>query len=1010
MRTHRSFPRARRWCALATFVFSLGCPVFVNAQNPHGGLRGEVHDATGGRVAAAMVVAKSISSGLESQSTTNQRGEFRIEGLLPGGYNVTVSATGFADVSADVTVVVAMVQDLSVTLKPSFATERVDVQGVVSSVTAEAIDTASVVHQGAVTSRDLETFPLAQRTFANIAYLVPGTEPVEPSDPTKARITAVSTGGSSGLNVEASVDGADNSDDYVGGFLQNFSPDAIQEFTVRTGQEDADTGRTVGMSVVITTKHGANDWHGSSSFYERAAGLNARFPIENPEPNPKQPFSRQNYVGTIGGPIKHDKLWIFSSLEYVHENASIAYSPDSLTEFHELAALAADGRISGVNSIAVPNATLIPFRNYLATTRFDWAQSAKSQWFLRAAIDNYTTHNDLVQQATLPSTGATSGSHYLNLALNDTYSFGPRWVGSFTLDASALRHTQTRNQYLGFALAFPFSSTTQTISGFETFGDNQFATPVTAFPVARTQQKYQFRYDASHASGSHATKFGISLIHEPALSGTLSGSAETLLQYANDPSFYAAKPAQFYFDRNCANLPADVKCTVTPASNRTFTQNVQRLGLYGQDTWRMSSHVTLSYGLRWDTTYGLLEASGRNQAQNPAYVTLRALQIPLANGVAHDDRWQFGPRLGIAYSPGNLENTVFRAGIGLYYNDLAQVGWVNAFQAVNAAPGRCVRPGDPGCIPGGGQGALIDSHYETPYAVHASAGVQRAIDEHWTLSADWTHEQGNHAYRGYNFTAGVNLFAPNPANQPFVPDLTLFKSDNRSSYDGLMVHLQGNTKRGSLIANYTLATAKTWGCTVGELFDYVNGVCDPLHPFGPGDYGPSGEDVRHRLVLGGIVHVRGGFEVSTLTQLESARPFTISTANGNRRIAVNGLPTALDEFRGRPYIQTDVRVARPVQFKDRWSVMPFVEFFNLFNRNNQGANYVTGVGALDVPLAQQQSGNVTDVCLNEACTATKPVTSLQQLAVPAGALGDFFGPGTTVGIPFAAQVGVRVTF
>ncbi len=102
-------------------------------------------------------------------------------------------------------------------------------------------------------TQDLETIPLAARSFANIAYLVPGTEPVEPSDPTKARITAVSTGGSSGLNNELSVDGGDDSDDYIGGFLQNFSPDTIQEFAFRTAQDDADTGRTTAGSVVITT-------------------------------------------------------------------------------------------------------------------------------------------------------------------------------------------------------------------------------------------------------------------------------------------------------------------------------------------------------------------------------------------------------------------------------------------------------------------------------------------------------------------------------------------------------------------------------------------------------------------------------------------------------------------------------------------------------------------------------------------------------------------------------------
>ncbi len=91
-------------------------------------------------------------------------------------------------------------------------------------------------------------------------------------------------------------------------------------------------------------------------------------------------------------------------------------------------------------------------------------------------------------------------------------------------------------------------------------------------------------------------------------------------------------------------------------------------------------------------------------------------------------------------------------------------------------------------------------------------------------------------------------------------------------------------------------------------------------------------------------------------------------------------------------------------------MIPFIEFFNLFNRNNPGANYVTNVAALPVPLSEAVSGNVTHVCANPSCTTVQPITSLSQLGVPAGGLGDFFGPGTTVGIPFAAQLGVRVTF
>jgi hypothetical protein len=213
-----------------------------------------------------------------------------------------------------------------------------------------------------------------------------------------------------------------------------------------------------------------------------------------------------------------------------------------------------------------------------------------------------------------------------------------------------------------------------------------------------------------------------------------------------------------------------------------------------------------------------------------------------------------------------------------------------------------------------------------------------------------------------------------------------------------------------MVANYTFSKAQTWGCVLGELFDYVNGVCNPLDAFGPGDYGPSGEDVRQRFVFAGTWRAPAGFEVSGLSQAESARPFTVTTADNRERISINGVPTVLDQFRGTPYIQTDLRLSRPFKFGERWSATPFMEFFNTFNRNNPGANYVTNIATLPVPAAEAASGNVTHVCENASCTATSPITSPNQLRLAGGALGDFFGPGATVGTPFAAQAGLRVNF
>jgi len=978
-------------------------------QNPTGTLRGTVEDSSGARVPSATITVEARGLAFSRAAEADDRGEFRVDVLPPGPYRVVVNAKGFAEAEAEILIQVSSVRDVTITLKPAAVQQSITVQQQTSSITTEAIDTASAVLQGVVTTKNLETIPLANRSFANIAYLTPGTEPVEPSDPTKARITAVSFGGSSGLNVELSVDGGDNSDDYIGGFLQNYSPDAIQEFAVRTTQEEADTGRTTAGSVVITTKRGTDNWHGDGAIYERAAVLNARYPIENPAPDPKQPFSRQNYVGTLGGPIQKGKLWFFSSFEYVHEDASIAYSPASQSEFGALNQLATMGLIPGFDSIDTPKNVPVPFRDRLGTARVDWAQSLQSQWFFRFAIDNYTTHNDLVQQAALPSTGATSHSNYWNFLLNNQFSFSPTWLGSFIFEASELQHTEARTSQIGYALAFPFSSTSQTVSGFETFGDNQFITAITAFPVLRNQEKYQFRYDVKHPIGRHAVSFGVNFIHEPVLDGALTGTQETLLTYQNDPSFYVANPSQFYSDLTCTPpIPQGISCRATPASNGSFAQNVQRLGLYVQDSWRVLPNLTFNYGLRYDTTFGLFSASGRSQLENTAFLTLQALGIPLVSGAPHDYRKGFGPRIGVAYSPGQSQNTVIRGGFGLFFNDLAQNGWVNAFQAVNTAPGVCIVPTDPGCIPAGGAGALIDPRYKTPYAIHVTAGVQHAFNSKWTASADYVHEQGAHGYRRYEYVSGFTL--PSDA-----PDISLFRSDNRSSYNGLMLHLQGNvSRRFNLIANYTLSSANTWGCVLGELFDYVNGVCNPNDAFAKGDYGPSGEDVRNRFVVAGTFFVPGGFQITTLSQFESARPFTLTTpvdVNGfgddaDDRAVVNGVQTKLDQLRGTPYIQIDMRVSRPFRFHDRWTATPFIEFFNLFNRNNPGANYVTDISALPVPV--NSLANATAFCPTPACNV--PITSLSQLRVPAGALGDFFGPGTTVGIPFAAQVGFRLLF
>src|SRR5215471_4462426 len=740
---------------------------FASGQSPQGALLGTVVDPSGARVRGASVTASARTFKLSRAVQTNAVGEFRIEQLPPGTYDVTVTARGFATQTGSVEVAVAATPTMNIEMHAAPVQQTVTVRGETGSITAQPIETTNTVVKSTVGINDISEVPLAHRSFANISYLAPMTEPVEPSDPTKARITAVSFGGSSGLNVDLSVDGDDN-DDYIGGFLQNYSPDALQQFTVRTAQFDADTSRTNGGSVIISTRRGENDWHGGLAAYYRNKNLNARNQLDNPEPNPKQPFSRENAVGTLGGPIVKDKLWFFTTLEYVNEAASIAYNNLSLDEFNALAQLASMGQVPGVSSIAVPNSVAAPFHDTLFSTRLDFSQSQKSRWFLRGAFDLNDTTNDLVQQGTLPSTGAATTSHYFSLLLSHQYQFTPTWIGDFIFQASNFDHVKVRNSHLGFALAFPFSADFHTTSGFETFGDNQFVTPITAFPVNRDQQKYQYRYDLNHVAGSHSPRFGINFIHEPVLSGRIADDAERLIQFtALNPSdllasgqslapFFTCDPGAVSPDP--AACPVDssgnplARITDVPAGGGKFAQSVLRLGFYAQDSWRIRPNLTVNYGLRYDRTFGLFDSNGGNQFQNPAVAAVSALNLPLPKGVPHDYGRAFAPRLGIAYSPGSSGKTVIRAGAGMYYNDLAQNGWVDAFRAVAPGPVPILGPGD--------QGALIDPHYRTPYALQASAGFEHAITKTWRLNINYEHQQGVHQYRRYEYTAQDPVLAP----------------------------------------------------------------------------------------------------------------------------------------------------------------------------------------------------------------------------------------------------------
>src|SRR5262249_3487643 len=147
------------------------------AQDFRGSLAGGVYDSSGGRIPDAQVVLRAADGDFERRAGTGNLGQFRFDDLLPGRYRLTVEAKGLAPASASVAVVVSSVQQVKVTMTVAAERAAVSVAGEASSIVTEPLDVSSAVHGSAITAQDLDHIPLAHRSFANIAYLVPGTEP-----------------------------------------------------------------------------------------------------------------------------------------------------------------------------------------------------------------------------------------------------------------------------------------------------------------------------------------------------------------------------------------------------------------------------------------------------------------------------------------------------------------------------------------------------------------------------------------------------------------------------------------------------------------------------------------------------------------------------------------------------------------------------------------------------------------------------------------------------------------
>ena len=949
-------------------------------------IQGTVTDTSGAVVSGAQVVAKNKATDVTRTTITSDTGDYRFELLPVGTYTVTVSKSGFATVTQSIETLIGQVATINAELKPGATSEIIE-------VTSEAplVDQMKTSVSQTITPSQVEELPMVGRDVANLAYLAPGVKSTDSYDPTKNRYAILSVNGSNGRNVNVTVNGIDNKDNTVGGPVMQLPLEAVQEFQISTQRFSAENGRSEGAAINMITKSGTNNYHGSIFGYFRDSALNTdeKVPDGVGGQTPAHPsYSRQQFGGSIGGPILRNKLFGFFALEREREHQGLE---ETGTSYDELV-LAQQAGLAAKPAAVIPR----PFYETRYSGRMDWLISPKNTAYI-----SYNSQVNDSQNDQSDGTGdLTNGNFTKNHLL----------LGNFTLN-SILSNTTVNQftfgyQYWNNLIASDISAPL-VIFPSASFGTN------TNVPQQSIQKKWQFKDDFSKNIGHHTLKAGVDYIWNPFEGGFFEFSSTLEVDFAADPSTILGDTTTY---PNGFSTPGAVTGMSIANGDPTFIVATKQLGLYFQDDWKVNKRLTLNLGLRWDKDFNMI--GGSKIKQSRTYLELVAINSPISNPyvskIAHDDNKNFSPRVGFAYDLTGQSKHILRGGYGLYYGNIfqniplfmEQMSNPTVFQTVLSL----TSPTDP--VPGtgltlgqwqygvsplptipppstdlavGSVGRLMDPNYRNPMTEEFNLGYSWALNQNSVLEAEYTHVLGLHENRTINIDQrvpvnGVCCTAPldaafAAAGQPRLASVRNEESIGRSHYDGMNISFrQRMTHHLSVNANYTLAWANSYDAGGGSFRNYPRLAVDPFASY---EWGPSPNDERHHITVSGIVDLPKGFQLSPILQFGSARPYNVTNSSntlntgGGTAIAVvvpksdptnylafsgnntgarncfyglNGVAqdctiAKYDPLRGDPFFEFDLRLAKNFKFRERMNLQLIAQAFNLTNRANYGNDY-----------------------------------------------------------------------
>ena len=1028
------------------------------AQIVSGSITGSVTDSSGGAVAGAQVTVTDTATGVQTPTKTNEAGYFSVTNLIAGSYRVDITASGFKTVTQpSIPLDVGAVISLQFQLQVGSVQEKIVVTGEAPLLQTQQVETSTTL-----TSQTLTALPTQGRNPTALAIVAPGVimntgQQGIPSSESSASYSFQVNGQRAQLNRQL-LDGVDDTEGVGGSPPIVPSTDALQEYRLVTSNYDIELGQVAGGVQIFTTKSGTNQVHGSAHEFNRVNDLFARNPFT--EPNGPGHFVYNQFGGTLGGPIKKNKLFLFgyyegtrvrsggnilttvpiaafrtgdfSSLAATHPifdpttggpggvgRSQFQYNgqlnvipPSRLDPIAQslLSKLPLPNRPGTDNNFLVPASS--PTNEDLGTIRGDYVINESNRAFIRYTRRQAASQYLFPQYGVLvgPGNGANVANGSNNsLSANYTRVVTPALVLEGRFGWAQTVWSQNPPDFgTGSSQNFgiPNLNNCPSCSGLAGFN---IGGPVGAFSFGNNDHSHQVdnfgSYDfvgiASWTHGRHTFKFGTDTLlgwrdrRDTSSQGDFGCDNSGICQSNGFPqSITGSATLQGSGLSEAAFLLGDVGNfgRVVYANTLPLAHNTTE-GLFAQDTWRATSRLTVTLGLRWDYI-GRPTSPQKGGIANFNFSNTNTIISNFGNSsaTANEDQnyTNFGPRVGLAYQLAN--KTVIRAGYGRSYsigfyganfgavtndwpnatrqqllqNDIYQPVltlsqgppvFVSGFDILKAA-------GNPGQYPTPNSTAFGEDKRNPDNSVDQwNFAIQHEFAGNFTLTAAYVGNAVRHLFYRVNYNTplpgpgDINARRPYAAYNFFVP---AYNQSNQSSAGYQSLQLNGQKR-------YSNGLFLTGSFTWGRAYDF--GSHNPMYnwnanldrapadydrkfvfvfshawelPFGPNKTFLNGHSVVDRVV--------GGWTIAGIWTAETGTPFT--PILGNAASLNSDCCTLRPNLIGNPAVAN--------QNRNQWFNPAAFAVPALYTFGNSGRNILRNPGLFRVDLSLMKSFAITE--------------------------------------------------